>query len=251
VTKGDLIQRVTIAGSIVPFRKSVITAPYNGYVKKLFVKIGDHVKAGDPLVSINQSLQSSDGVFPLRAPFNGYVVQEGKEEGEFVKEGDAKDFIVRIDDLSKLFIVANSPEIDRVKVKEGQEGIIKASAVSGKTYKGIIRELSNAAKEREEYSRSQVAEFPIRIEILDPDEQLKSGMSVVVDIVTDKKEKVLMLRHEFIRKENDSYFVIMKDKKRRDIKVGIQNEEVFEILDGLREGDFIEQVDFSELQNAS
>ncbi len=43
VVREDLIQRVTIAGEIAPLRKTIITAPYNGYVKKLFVKVGDVV----------------------------------------------------------------------------------------------------------------------------------------------------------------------------------------------------------------
>lgn len=249
VTKGDLIQRVTISGMVVPQRKGIITAPYNGYVKKLFVGVGDSVKSGDPLVSVIQSLLSNEQVFPLRAPFNGTVVQIGRGEGEFVKENDSKNFILRLDDLFKLFIVATAPEIDRAKVQVGLEGIIRASAIVNKSYKGVIRELAGAANEKEEYSRSQVAEFPIRIEVIDHDVQLKPGMSAVIDVITDKKENVLMLRHEYIRKDKDNYYVLAKGKKRVDIKVGAQNEEVFEILEGLKENDAIEQVDFTELQD--
>jgi multidrug efflux pump subunit AcrA (membrane-fusion protein) len=247
VVKQDLIQRVTMAGTIVPVRKTVIIAPYNGYVKKLFVKMGDQVKQGDPLVSVVQSLQNGDGSFPLRAPLDGVVVQLGKAEGEFVKEGDPKDFILRIDDNSKYRILSNVPEIDRVKLKTGQEAIIKVSPILDKSYKGIIRELSLAATQKEDFSRSQVAEFPIKIEIVDSDEKIKSGMTVVIDVITNKKEKILMLRHEFIRQDADKYFVILTNGKRKNIKVGIQNEDGFEILAGLNEGEKVKQVDFSEL----
>ena len=90
------------------------------------------------------SLQSNDNPFPLRAPFSGTVVQIEKSEGEFIKEGDIKDFILRIDDTSKMFILANSPEIDRVKVKLNQEAVIKASAIINKQYiDGIAIESSN------------------------------------------------------------------------------------------------------------
>lgn len=247
VVKQDVLQRVTIAGFIAPVRKTVITAPYNGYLKKLFVKIGDKVKQGDPIVTVVQSLQSSDTSFPLRSPLEGTVVQIEKSEGEFVKDGDQKEFIVRIDDLSKLYIYANTPEIDRIKVKLGQEVVVSASAILNQKYKGIIRELSLAAKEKEQWGRSQVVEFPIRIEIIDKDEQLKPGMSAVIDIITSKKEKVLFLRHEFIRKENETYFVILDSGKRKDIQVGIQNEEGFEIVSGLGEGEKIRQIDYSNL----
>jgi multidrug efflux pump subunit AcrA (membrane-fusion protein) len=251
VTRQDLIQRVTIAGAITPFKKTLVITPFNGYVKKLFVQVGDRVKQGDPLVSIVQSLQNGDGSFPLRSPLDGVIVQIGKTEGEFVKDGDPKEFILRIDDNRKYFALADAAEIDRVKLKIGQEAIVRVSAILDKTYKGVIRELSLAAKEKDLWGRSsQSVEFTIKIEITDSDEKLNSGMSVVVDVITAKKEKVLMLRHEFIRREGEKYFIIMKSGERRDIQVGLQNEEGFEITSGLKEGEEVKQVDFTELSTA-
>lgn len=243
---GDIIQRVTIAGTVIPNRRTIVAAPYSGYVRKVFVKIGQTVKPGDPVVSITQSLQSSDPVFPLRAPFSGTVVQVEKSEGEYVKEGDPKEFIVRIDDLTKIFIVANAPEIDRVKVILGQEALIKASAILNKSYKGIIREMSLAAKDREQFGRSQV-EFPIRIEVLNPDSELSPGMSVVIDIITNKKTNVLTLGHEFLYKEGEKYFVTLKNGSKRYVTIGLQDEQAFEITSGLKEGEQVKQVDFAAL----
>ncbi|MEK6554434.1 MAG: HlyD family efflux transporter periplasmic adaptor subunit [Bdellovibrionota bacterium] len=247
VTKGDLIQRVTIAGVVVPQRRTVIVAPFNGYVKKIFVKVGDIVKAGDPLVSVVQTLQSSEDVFPMRAPFPGKVVAIQKTEGENVKADDTKEFILKIDDMSHVFVEANAAEIDRVKIAIDQEAIVKASAILSRAYKGVIRNLDLSAKETERWSRSSQVEFPIRLEVVDPDDQLYSGMSVVMDIVTAKKEKVLLLRHEFIRKDADKYYVILQSGKRKDIEVGLQNEEAFEITSGVSEGEKIRQVDFSSI----
>ncbi|MBK7963352.1 MAG: efflux RND transporter periplasmic adaptor subunit [Bdellovibrionales bacterium] len=190
VVKQDVVQRVTIAGTVTPFKKTIVTAPYNGYVKKLFVKIGDKVKQGDPIVSVVQSLQANESSFPLRSPLSGIVVQIEKSEGEYVKEGDPKEFILRIDDTSKLYVVANAPEIDRVKIKAGQDVVIKASAILTRKYKGVIRDLSLAAREKDQWSRSQVVEFPIRIEMIDSDETIKSGMSVVIDVITAKRKCV-------------------------------------------------------------
>ena len=106
VKRQDLIQRVTIAGNIEPKRKTIVTAPFNGYVKKLYVRVGDKVKTGDPLVSVTQSLQSTDPVFPLRAPFAGTVVQVEKEEGEYVPKDSTTDYILRVDSLDELLVEA-------------------------------------------------------------------------------------------------------------------------------------------------
>ena len=244
VKKGDLIQRITIAGTVVPYRKTIITAPYKGYVKKIYVKIGDIIKQNDPVVSIVQSLQSPEEVYPIRAPFSGMVVQVEKSDGEFVKEGDPKDFIARIDDTSKLFIQATAPEIDRVKLKIGQEAEIKASAILDRSYSGIVRELSLAAKEPEQWNNKSQIEFSLRIEVTNADITLKPGMSTIIDITANKKENALLLRHEFIDKKDNKYLVTLANGKKQEIKVGIQNDEAFEITEGLKEGDQVKQIDF-------
>jgi multidrug efflux pump subunit AcrA (membrane-fusion protein) len=247
VTRGELIQRVTIAGSVDPNRKTVISAPYSGYVRKLYVEIGQHVKEGDPIVSVAQSLRGSDeDVYPMRAQFAGTVVQVLKTEGEYVDAQGGQgtsNSIVRIDDLTRIFVEANSPEIEVAKLKVGQEAIIKASAVLGRSYKGKIEHISLAAREQKDWDRSRV-EFPVLIEVGDKDDQLKPGMSVIVDIITNKLTGVLMLKHEFIQKDGEKYYAVTEKGDKKEIEVGMQNEEVFEIKKGLSEGEQIRQTDF-------
>lgn len=247
VERGDVIQRSTIAGTVSPLRKTIITAPYQGYVQKLFVKLGQTIKVGDPIVSVAPTLVAGDTVFPLRAPFSGRVVSVNKSVGEFVKASEATDFIARIDDTSRMFIDSFVPELDRVKMQEGFEAVIKASAILDRTYKGVVKELTLAAREQDRWGRSTAVEFPIRLEILDFDEQLKPGMSVIADIVTMKKENVLKLRHEFIGREKDSYFVTLADGRTKPVKLGIQNEEVSEVIGDLAEGEVVQKIDFSKL----
>ena len=53
--------------------------------EKIYVKFGQHVKEGDPIVSLEQSLHSQhEEIYPLRAPFEGDVVQILHNEGEYV-----------------------------------------------------------------------------------------------------------------------------------------------------------------------
>ena len=247
VTRGELIQRVTIAGAVNPNRKTVISAPYSGYVRKLYVEVGQTVRGGDPVVSVAQSLRgSSEDIYPMRAQFDGTVVQVLKTEGEYVDsqggQGTAN-AIVRIDDLTRIFVEASAPEIEVSKLKLGQEVIIKASAVLGRSYKGKIEHIALAAREQKDWDRSRV-EFSVYVEVTDKDSQLKPGMSVIVDIITHKLTGVLTLKDEFVQKDGDKYFVVTEKGERKQIEVGLQNEEVFEVKSGLTEGERIRQTDF-------
>jgi HlyD family secretion protein len=246
VKREDLVQRVTVAGTVIPQKKTIITPPYNGYVRRMFVRVGDHVKAGDPVVSVAQSLLTHDDqVFPLRAPIEGTVVQVLKSEGEYVEQ-NTQNAIVRVDDLKHLLVECNAPEIEIQKLKIGQEVVIKAQAILNRTYKGRIQVMSLAAKEQANTWEKSRVEFPIRIEVLDADESLKPGMSVIVDIVAAKFEKVLTLRHEYIQKNVNRYFAVAVDGSKKPIEVGAQNEEAFEVRSGLSEGARVRQVDFLE-----
>lgn len=247
VERGELIQRSTISGTVTPLRKTVITAPYQGYVKNVFVRLGQQVKSGDPIASVTPTLVSGDTVFPLRVPFAGKVVQLNKANGEYVKAADATDFIARIDDTSKLYIDSNVPELDRVRMKLGLEAVVKASAILNRTYKAEVKEISFAAREQDRWGKTTAVEFPMRLEILDFDEQLQPGMSVIVDIITLKKDNVLRLKHEFIGRKKDRYFVTLPSGDKQDVTLGVQNEEYSEILDGISEGTKVQKVDFAEL----
>ena len=247
--KQDLIQRVTIAGTMASRRRTLVAAPYNGYVKQIFVKVGDKVKPGQPLVSVAQSLQSAEPVFPLRAPYEGTVMHLQKHEGEYVKENDAAEYILRIDDLSQLFIDASAPEAERVKLKQGQEVVIKVSAVPTRTYKGRIAELTLAPQIDTNQGRwgSKGNDYPVRIEVTEQDAAIGPGMSAVVDIITARVPSVVALRHEFIFREGNDYFVTTETGEKRKVETGAQNDEVMEIKSGLADGEKVRQVDFTTL----
>ena len=44
VKRMDLNEKISIVGNVEPEKKTIITAPFDGYVQKMYVKIGDKVK---------------------------------------------------------------------------------------------------------------------------------------------------------------------------------------------------------------
>jgi multidrug efflux pump subunit AcrA (membrane-fusion protein) len=248
VTSGDMIVKVTISGTVMPKRYANIAAPYNGYVQRLFVKIGDRVVAGAPVVSVAQAIGSGqEEVFPLRSPLTGVVAQVWKREGEYVTAGGSgpqgDGALVRIDDVSKLTVISNVPEVEIGKLKVGLPVLIRAVAVADRTYNGSISEIALAAREQSGGDRARV-EFPLSITISDHDDRIRPGMSVVVDIIVNEVKGALMLPHEFVQRGPQGYFVTLASGERKNIQVGISNEESFEIKGGVSLGEKVQMVDF-------
>lgn len=246
VKRGDLIQRVTVSGQIQPARRSVFVAPYAGYVYRMYVTIGKKVKRGDPIVSISPSLSGSEQVYPIRAPFDGVVVDVQKQEGEYVSEKDQKDVIVRIDDLSRYFVVAKSPELDAARIRKDMEVEVRVNAIRKTILKGIVRDIDLAAEEADGW-RAQQSTFDVRVEVLNPPSDIRSGQTAILDIVTDRYEDVLYLGHEFINQDGDKHFVVTRNGDTKYIEVGRQSDMAVEITKGLKEGDWVEQIDFLKL----
>lgn len=244
VTKQDLSVRINLPGQIIPNRKSVMTAPYRGYVRKIYVQNGAKIREGDPVVSVATSLSPAEPVHPLRAPFSGQVTQVNKAEGEFVTEGNVQDFLVRIDDLSKLWIEGSIPEIDRANLRIGADALVRPSALPTVQIKAIVRDVAGAAKDRDRWESSTAVQFPVRIEILEKNELLRPGMTVLVEIVADKREGVLTVPHEVLEIEGLKSYVTLVGGERREVKIGLRNESMVEVLEGLQESDKVLKVDW-------
>ena len=129
VERGDLVQRVTVAGTIIPSKRTVLMPPYQGYIKKIYVKVGEDVRAGDPIISVVQSLNAVSEIFPMRAPFSGRVVQVLRTEGEWVDEKSSDAIMVRIDDISHLFVAGDGAGKSRGIVGAALNGVLAAEGI--------------------------------------------------------------------------------------------------------------------------
>lgn len=247
ISRQDIVQKISIDGTVRGLRQTDVQAGYSGYVGKIYVNVGDKVKEGQQLVRITQTIdQPLTEVYPIRAPFAGTITQILKREGEYLAaSGDSKAGVMILSDLTEFWVDATVPEVDIAKIAIGHEAVIRANALPGKTYPGKVERLSLSPKaSQDRWDRGRV-EYPTEIRITGPDENLRAGMSVVVDVISARSDKVLSARHEFVHKDKDGFFVIDDKGTRHPVVLGISNEEVVEISSGAAEGMEIEMMDFS------
>jgi hypothetical protein len=116
--KGTLHETEQINGQVVYLNKTIMTAPISGYVSHVNVKLGDVVKKGSRLFSIqtkeskaleNSNIETSNqfGIIPIYASASGYInTLDVTDSGVFISEGSPLTTIVKSSDLA---IQVNAP----------------------------------------------------------------------------------------------------------------------------------------------
>lgn len=83
-----------------------------------------------------------------------------------------------------------------------------------------------------------LAGFSVTLSIDNPG-FLRPGMGAEAEIYVSKKENVLLCPVEAVYKEEDKWFIDIKDGKNRkpvEVRIGLMNDRFAEILDGVPEG---------------
>lgn len=249
IKPGDITRKATTAGRIIPNRETIITAPYAGYIKKIYVKTGDTIPAEAPLVSVAQSLQEvNETIYPIKAPYAGKVVLVNKSEGQYVNQTTSNDDpIMTIDDLNPLYVQADVTEADIAAVHQGQTVIIKPSSSVTKTYHGTVETVAEAPLPQQSniWGGQQQVSYPVKIKIDDADhQQLYPGMSVIADIIIEHKKDVLILPHEYLRHNDQGYYVILSNGQHANVATGLQTPQDVEITSGLKSGDQVKRINY-------
>ena len=188
------------------------------------------------------------------APVSGTVIlpdagtdkdKKGKliEVGMSFTEGD---LLVSIGDTGGFSVTAEVDEMEVLKVKKGQEAVITGDAFSGITLMGTVSHVSSQASKSEGSKKTPAYEIMVSIEKSPPEarEKLLLGMSCKVQITTMDRPNTLMVPIRAVSIEGKDNYVMMKDKKTKEIKkikveTGITTLDSVEIVRGLTKGDEI------------
>ena len=201
----------------------------------------------------------------IYAPMSGTVSELNKEQGEIALGSQFQaDVILVIADLSEMEAQVNVDENDIVSIRPGQAAEIQADALLAQPLQGKVSEISSSANTASSGTSEQKTEFEIKIGITTPPKTLRPGMTASADIVTNTNPHALSVPLQCValrtvdqlvkkgekRKDAEARFKPDKDgfvevvfviengkAVARQVKTGIQSDELIEILDGVKEGD--------------
>jgi len=205
-----------------------------------------YIKAAEAKV---QALQNTVDSAKIIAPFNGTVTDSLVNQGKTVSSG-AEAF--QVDNLNSLEISVSVSEVDVNKLAVGQEAEITFSAISGKTYKGVVEQVGSAGS-----TSSGVVEFYATIKVLDADQKVKPGFSANISIIVNQVQNVLLVPNQAVMTDSTSgksYVIVSANGKMTKVivEVGLKSDTYTEVTSSnLKEGDTVLVVTSSSSSDSS
>ena len=167
----------------------------------------------------------------IHSPVAGTVIHKTVLEGKYVKPGEN---LYRIADLSTVWVYADVYEYELPWVKKGQTAQMSLSYLPGKVFEGKITYVYP-------YLERKTRTAKVRLEFANAEGLLKPDMYADIQINTAPTKPVVAVPKEAVIRSGRRNVVIV-DKGQgvfepRDVLLGMETKEFYEILHGIKEGD--------------
>jgi len=193
----------------------------------------------------------------ILSPMNGIVTAKRIEEGETAVIGVQNSpgtVLLTISDMSKVETEMEVDEAAIPDVKLGQTAQIRIDAYPNKTFQGVVTEVGGSPMLRTT-SQQEAIKFKVKIQIQDPPDTIKPGLSAQADIFTGASDNALaipfqsLVVRDIVLKEGEKFkpgdkrdeegvYLVEKDKvKFVPVQTGLTGDMSVEVLSGLKEGD--------------
>ena len=171
----------------------------------------------------------------LTAPFSGTITEVDIKPGDQVAPGSVA---FRLDKMERLLMDVMVSEVDINSIEVGQPVNLSFDAILDKEYAGVVSEVPPVGDVIQ-----GVVEFKVVVELTDPDEDVKPGMTAAVNIVVNQITNALLVPNSAVRVEDGQQVVyILEDNQLKlvEVTLGASSDTQSEVLSGnLQVGDEI------------
>jgi len=190
----------------------------------------------------------------VRSPIKGTVLEVMIEPEDLVVDPDkeyAEDTaLFRVADLDTLLVRGRIYQTDEAKLDrdrindadvpdaERPEARVQLSGL-GQTLRGMVTYLSLTPQE----SSTGVGQFEVKVSFPTPPQGVTDGLQVSFDIVVGRADNVLVVPVRFVELEGPKAYVqklVRGRPVRTEVRFGLSDNQHYEVLDGLSEGDVIQ-----------
>ena len=169
----------------------------------------------------------------LTAPVSGVIIKDPPVAGMRFMPGEA---LFKIADLSRVWLIADVFEQDLSLVRLGTRGSITVSAYSDKAFPGEVTFIYPTLNTETRTAR-------VRIELANPQGQLRPGMYGTVQIEAGPKREVVTVPDSAVIDSGTRQVVLVAlgegRFEPRDVKLGTHGEGFVEVLSGVKDGESV------------
>lgn len=162
------------------------------------------------------------------APFAGLITGVTSKPGDQVAPGTPG---FRLDDLSHLWVDVEVSEVDINQVQVGQPAILTFDAILAKEYNGEVVEVAPVGTEM-----LGVVNFKVTVELTDPDQDVRPGMTTAVEIIVSQLEDALLIPNQAVRVEEGKRVVYVLGENGEmvavEVTLGASSDRFSELLEG-------------------
>ncbi|MGE3275806.1 MAG: efflux RND transporter periplasmic adaptor subunit [Vicinamibacterales bacterium] len=204
-------------------------ARYTAAVAQLDLARAQFAQAEARLEELRINLANTE----VRSPVNGFVGKRNVDAGAWVSQNAP---VASVVEISSLRLVANVVEKDLRYVQAGDPAVVAVDAYPGEEFKGRIARVAPVLD-----PATRTAEM--EIEIPNSDNRLKPGMYARVELQVEEHTNTLVVPKSAVVDYDGQRGLFKASEEQRavfvPVKIGIEEPDKAEILDGVAEGDRI------------
>lgn len=208
----------------------------------------------DTAVSQLNEAESDVAETVITAPMDGIVVGEPKSVGTMAVQGNNNPTVIMyIADTSQKQILAKIDETDIGQIQVGQTATFTVDTYMDKTFTARVSKISQtdtsntwnttgtSSTTSSSSSSGSVIYYYVTLDVDDPNDELRIGMTARVDINTSEKENAMVVPIAALKTNDKGSYVLRVNSagqtEQVPVTTGIYSDEFVEILSGLDVGD--------------
>ena len=234
VTPQTIEKSVIINGEILARNQVTIYPSVGGRLVETRLGVGDRVNRGDTVAMVDPSRPGE--VYsrsPIVSTVSGTVLQAPFSIGDTVT---AQSGVYVVGDLSSLLIETRIAERFVSSIRQGLRATLWLEAIPGEIFTAEVFEINPVIDPDSRTLR-------IRLRFVGADSRIRAGMFATISLVTSRRTNVPVIPRMSVINTYGSWIVFIVDEKniarRREVTLGIDNEDFIEILEGVNFGDMV------------
>jgi multidrug efflux pump subunit AcrA (membrane-fusion protein) len=239
VEPGTIENSVVINGDVLARNQVSIFPTVGGTLVEVRLGLGDRVNRGDIVAMVDPSRPGE--VYsrsPVVSTISGTVLQTPYSIGDTVS---AQSAVYVVGDLSGLRIETFVPERFVSSINQGLGAQVRLEAIPGEIFYAEVDEVSPVLDPASRTLRIKLRFADRASGQARADSRIKAGMFATISLVTNTRANVPVIPRAAVINTYGSWIVFTVDEnsiaRRRELELGIENEELFEITGGVELGE--------------